>query len=106
MDKELLTDLLKGLREYVDKLHVTIGYTNYVNLVNYVDGIEALLLEEGKMKNLDRAIIGMEELEKIIVPILKETNYQGQGERDIKEFKEDINLAVYALKQLKGVGEN
>lgn len=53
------------------------------------------------MKNLDRAIIGMKELERFIVPILKGNNYQGQGERDAKEFKEDINLAVYALEKLK-----
>ena len=45
MDKELLTDLLQDLREYVDELYKTIEYTDYVNLVDYVDGIEALLNE-------------------------------------------------------------
>lgn len=53
------------------------------------------------MENLDRAIKGMIELEIFIVPILKANNYKGQGEKDIKEFKEDIGLAVYALKKLK-----
>lgn len=57
------------------------------------------MLEIGKFtpSEIDAAIIGLDGLQGIIVPILQQENYKNMADKDIQEFKRHIMLAKHAL---------
>lgn len=50
-----------------------------------------------KPEEIDEAIEGMDGLQKIIVPVLRQQNYEGMAEQDIMQFQRHIMLAKHAL---------
>lgn len=48
-------------------------------------------------KEIDEAIEGLDGLQNIIVPFLRNANYEGMGEQDIQQFKKHIKMAKHAL---------
>lgn len=52
---------------------------------------------EFKPEEIDEAIDGLDGLQKIIVPMLRQANYEGMAEQDIQQFQRHIILAKHAL---------
>lgn len=46
---------------------------------------------------IDEAIDGLDDLQEIIVPMLRKVNFEGMAEEDVKQFKRHIMLAKHAL---------
>lgn len=50
-----------------------------------------------KPEDIDQAIEGLDGLQAIIVPVLRQINHEGVGEQDIQDFLRHITLAKHAL---------
>lgn len=48
-------------------------------------------------EDIDEAIVGLDGLQKIIVPLLLKTNHENMGREDAEQFKKHITLAKHAL---------
>ena len=46
---------------------------------------------------IDEAIDGLDDLQDIIVPMLRKANFEGMAEEDVQQFKRHIMLAKHAL---------
>ena len=51
---ELLYDLLYEFRGYIDELHKTIDYSDYIALIEYVDRIDDLMGDENLESDFHR----------------------------------------------------
>lgn len=49
------------------------------------------------MNKIDRAIEGLKGLSQLLVPFFRKVNFEGFGEVDALEFKDDIEFGVQAL---------
>lgn len=53
-------------------------------------------------KEIDEAIEGLSGLQEIIVPLLRNANFEGMSEEDIRMFKKHITMAKHALVAMAG----
>jgi hypothetical protein len=61
---------------------------------------------EFKPEEIDDAIAGLDGLQNIIVPMLRNANYEGIAEQDILQFQRHIMLAKHALIMMGDALEN